>query len=216
MFVIRAALILIAIVLTGCAAGPRNVGADVRTSAALPPGSAVLQGARYRFERGPVIVGQPAPEKLEAMAQPALARVGVLRDDLQATVSVQVGGMVNAYWRDPWGGASNASVALGLGYGWRGGGIGFGYGAPLYDPDIPVYLSEVSLLMRDLKSGQIVYDTRARHDGTWSDTDQVLVALFAAALEGYPQPAQAVRRVSVPLIPPAPPPAPVAPATPAR
>jgi hypothetical protein len=62
-------------------------------------------------------------------------------------------------------------------------------------------MSGVSLLMRDLRTGQIVYDTHARHDGTWHDTDNVLSALFAAALEGYPQPAQSVRRVGVPLLP---------------
>jgi len=37
-------------------------------------------------------------------------------------------------------------------------------------------------------------------------------ALFVAALEGYPQPAQGVRRVAVPLLPPAPAAAPSAPA----
>ena len=42
---------------------------------------------------------------------------------------------------------------------------------------------------------------RARHDGPWHDTDNVLAALFVAALEGYPQPAMSVRRVGVPLVP---------------
>ena len=206
MWIARAALILIAGVLTACASGPRVVGADVRTVAAQPPGAAMLQGARYRFEPGPVVAGQPAQGRLEALAQPALARAGLVRDDAAPRVSVQVGGVVNAYWRDawgPWGGQSNARIALSLGYGWRGGGFGMGYGWPMWDPDIPVYVTEVSLLMRDLQTGQIVYDTRARHDGTAHDTDNVLAALFAAALEGYPQPAQSVRRVGVPLLPPA-------------
>lgn len=223
MWFARTALILLASALTACATGPRTVGADVRTSAAQPPGNAVLQGAHYRFERGPLVAGQPAPEKLEAMAQAALARVGTVRDDARPRVSVQVGGYVNAYWMDDafYSGRSNASLALGMGIGrgWRGGGIGFGPGWPLQDPSIPAYASEVSLLMRDVQTGQIVYDTRARHDGPWHDTENVLAALFVAALEGYPQPAQPVRRVGVPLLPPAAPaaapPAP-APATPAR
>lgn len=205
MWIARTALVLIATALTACATGPRTVGADVRTSAAQPPGNAVLNGAHYRFERGPLIAGQPDPARLEAMAQAALARVGAVRDDARPRVSVQVGGYVNAYYRDLWGEPSNARVALGLGVGrgWRGGGIGFGFGMPMWDDSTPAYVSEVSLLMRDLQTGQIVYDTRARHDGGWHDTDNVLATLFVAALEGYPQPATAVRRVGVPLLPPA-------------
>ena len=194
-----------AALLAGCASGPRTVSADVRTSAALPPGAAVLNAARYRFEPTPAVAGQPAPAQVQALAQAALARVGAVRDDAQPRVSVQVGGYVNAYYRDLWGEPSNARVALGLGVGrgWRGGGIGFGFGMPMWDDSTPAYVSEVSLLMRDLQTGQIVYDTRARHDGGWHDTDNVLAALFVAALEGYPQPATAVRRVGVPLLPPA-------------
>ena len=214
----RISLVLMTGVLVACAAGPRTVGADVRTSAAQPPGNAVLQGAHYRFERGQLVAGQPAPEKLEAMAQAALARVGAVRDDARPRVSVQVGGYVNAYWIDesglPYGGMSNPRVALsvGVGRGWHGGGLGLGFGWPMWDPSTPAYVSEVSLLMRDLSTGQIVYDTRARHDGPWHDTENVLAALFVAALEGYPQPAQGVRRVAVPLLPPAPAAAPNAPA----
>lgn len=206
MWIAKTLLILAAGALTACATGPRTIDAQVQTQTAQPPGAAVLQGAHYRFEPGPLVAGQPAPDKLQAMAQAALARVGAVRDDARPRVSVQVGGYVNAYWSDagPYGGASNPRVALGLGlgHGWRGGGIGLGLGWPLYDPSIPAYVSEVSLLMRDLQTGQIVYDTRARHDGPWHDTDNVLAALFVAALEGYPQPAAPLRRVGVPLMPP--------------
>ena len=52
MWLARAALVLIATVLTACASGPRTIDAEVRTNAAQPPGHAVLQGAHYRFERG--------------------------------------------------------------------------------------------------------------------------------------------------------------------
>lgn len=205
MWMARIALVTVVASLTACASGPRTVDADVRTSTALPPGNAVLQGAHYRFERGPLVAGQPAPEKLEAMAQAALARVGAVRDDAKARVSVQVSGYVHAYWTDGWDGISNPRLALGLGVGrgWRGGSIGLGWGWPMWDSGVPAYVSEVSLLMRDLQSGQIVYDTRARHDGPWHDTENILAALFVAALEGYPQPASPARRVGVPLLPPA-------------
>lgn len=199
------AVLFAALFLSACATGPRNVDAVVQTSAAQAPGSAVLAGARYRFERGVQAVGQPAPERLEAMAESALARVGLVRDEARPALSVQVAGNVSAYWVDggggPWGYRPGWSFGVGIGHGFRGGGFGLGFGGPMWDPTIPAYLSEVSLLMRDLKTGQIVYDTRARHDGVWHDTENILAALFVAALEGYPAPAQAARRVDVPLLP---------------
>lgn len=206
------AALLTTVFLTGCAVGPRTVDAYVQTTAARAPGAAILAGAHYKFERGPQTVGQPAPERLEAMAETAMARVGMVRDELKPRISVQVGGNVGSYWVDsggrPFGyGNPGWSFGLGVGHTFRGGGIGFGFGAPLWDPSIPAYVSEVTVLMRDLQTGQIVYDTRARHDGPWHDTENVLAALFVAALEGYPAPSLAARRVDVPLLPPAPPPA---------
>ena len=191
--------------LGACATGPRTVDADVRTVAAQPPGAAVLKNARYKFEHAADQTSQPAPDKLEAMAHAALARVGLQRDDAGAAISVQVGATSGAYWADGWGRplgwGPRMSLGMGFGRGWRGGAFGWGMGWPLDDPSVPVYVSEVSLLMRDLRTGQIVYDTRARHDGPWSDTDNILPALFAAALEGFPNPAQTERPVGVPLLP---------------
>lgn len=218
----RIVLGLVVSLLTACATGPQVLSADVQTSEAQGPGAAVLQGARYSFEAGLGPVGQPPTERLQAMAQMALARVGAVRDDVNPRVSVKVSGTVNVYWMNDWGpygGWSNPRMALGLGFGGGGGAIGLGYDWPMADPTTPIYISQVSLLMRDVRTGQIVYDTRARHDGTWGDADQVLRALFVAALQGYPQPAQAMRRVNVPLYAPAPvtaPPAPATPVAPAR
>ena len=128
-----------------------------------------------------------------------------VRDDPGAALSVQVAATSGAYWADGWGRplgwGPRMSLGMGFGRGWRGGAFGWGMGWPLDDPSVPVYVSEVSLLMRDLRTGQIVYDTRARHDGPWSDTDNILPALFAAALEGFPNPAQTERPVGVPLLP---------------
>lgn len=217
-------VLLATIFLGACATGPRKVEAFVQTQAARAPGSAVLTGAHYRFERGPQAVGQPAPERLEAMAASALSRAGLVHDEIKPGVSVQVGGYVSAYWLDStgWPGGyvrPGWTFGLGVGHSFRGGSVGFGLGGPLWDPAIPAYVSEVSLLMRDLQTGQIVYDTRARHDGPWHDTENVLAALFVAALEGYPAPMQAARRVDVPLLPAAPAPAqpvPVSPLQPVR
>ena len=233
MWIARLAAVLIAIVgLAGCASGPLVVAADVRSTAAQPPGAAVLQAPHYRFEPGPQPVGQPSAEQLQALAQAALARVGAVRDDAHPAVSVQLAGSVNVvYAHDGWygpygpyGGWGGANLALGWGGRWRGGGgWGLGYGGPLWGPmwgpSVPVYMSEVSLVMRDLQSGQIVYSTQARHDGTWPNTDAVLAALYAAALQGYAAPPTGPRRVDVPLQPMAeapPPPAAAAASTPAQ
>lgn len=189
--------------LAGCASGPRVVTAEVRANAAQGPGAALLQAVHYRFDPQPPVAGQPAPAQVEALAQAALARVGAVRDDAQARVSVQASASVQAGWSSAWAEPSNTRIALGFGGGWRGGGVGFGWGwgGPLgWDDSVPIYISEVSLVMRDVHSGQIVYDTRARHDGTWSNTGAVLAALFAAALQGYPNPPQGPQRVDVPML----------------
>ena len=209
---------MLALGLVGCASGPRIVAAEVRANAAQGPGAALLQAVHYRFEPQPPVAGQPAPAQIEALAQAALARVGAVRDDANARVSVQAHASVYAGWTSTWAEPSNASIALGFGTGWRGGGVGFGFGGPLWwDDSVPIYISEVSLVMRDLQSGQIVYDTRARHDGTWSNTPAVLAALFAAALQGYPAPPIGPHRVDVPLVPvPEAPPAPAMAPAPAQ
>lgn len=219
MWVTRIAVIVLASVLTACASGPRIVVSDVRTVAAQAPGAAVLVGAHYRFDPVPQAVGQPSQERVQALAEAALARVGLIHDDAEPRLAVQASGTVQAYWVDEWGpygGWSNPRIALGLGYGWRGGAFGLGYGVPMWDPSIPMYISEAHVLMRDIQTGQIVYDSRARHDGPWHNTDAVLAALFVAAMEGYPNPPSGPRRVDVPILPTgAPPPAAGSPAAPA-
>lgn len=51
--------------------------------------------------------------------------------------------------------------------------------------------------MRDLSSNQIVFESRAVHDGVWSDTLNVLSAMLDAALRGFPQPAPGTHRINV-------------------
>lgn len=200
---------LAVLLLSACASGPRVVDVQVRTHSAQPPGDGVLNGARYRFEPGQAVVGQPAPTQLEGLAQTALARVGVLRDEQNPSVSVQVSGGVSAYWVDPWGPpygvwGPRGGWGVGVGYGGRYGGVGWGMG----DPDIPRYVSEVGLVMRDLRTGQIVYDSRARNDSAGYDNLSMLAGLFAATLQGYPRPPQGSYGVQVTLWPPGSMPAP--------
>lgn len=197
-----ATVFALAMMLAACASGPRVVSSDVRTVTAEGTGAAVLSDAHYRFVPGPSVAGQPAAEQLQALAEPALERVGLVRDEAKANITVQLGARVQAYWVNDWGyGPYGGLSRMTFGFGLSRGGFGLGLGGPLWDPSIPLYISEVSVLMRDEQSGQIVYDTRARHDGPWHNTDRVLAALFVAALQGYPQPPEEVRRVDVPVLP---------------
>ena len=56
---------------------------------------------------------------------------------------------------------------------------------------------ELSMLMRELISQQVVFETRAFHDGVWSDTPAVLPAMMDAALRGFPEPPPGTRRINV-------------------
>jgi hypothetical protein len=59
------------------------------------------------------------------------------------------------------------------------------------------YRREVSVIMRDLNSGQVVYETRASHAGPWSDNVPIFATLFQAALANFPNPPAGPRRVNI-------------------
>jgi hypothetical protein len=58
---------------------------------------------------------------------------------------------------------------------------------------------QVSLLLRDLASGQVVYETHARYDSRFTIGTDVLPAMVAAALHGFPQPPTGPRIVTIEL-----------------
>ena len=180
-------------VLAGCAS-TRLIESDVASSGAWPAGRAP---ASFAFERLPSQQAQPEQQdRLEAAALPALERAG-----FRATASpggqpdalVQVAARTfnvdgiwsaNPYW--PGGGAFYRGGR------WRGG-PGF-YGGSAWAPGY--YVNEVSLLIRDARTQQLLYETRAQNDGVWFD-DAVRAALFDAALKDFPRPALSPRRVTV-------------------
>jgi len=53
----------------------------------------------------------------------------------------------------------------------------------------------VSIIIRDLKSSQVVYQTKATHDGPWADHQTILRVMITAALQGFPNPSVLNRRV---------------------
>ena len=184
--------------LSGCAT-VRLIDSDVVSVSAAPAGMN-LQGARYRFERLPSQANNPEAGLAEQQAQAAMGAVGLVRDDAHAQISVQVNFAGMQYLADAWGrplppGAWSpfyGSIAMG-----RGIGPNAGLGMGMRFPPPTQYRREVSLIMRDLQSGLVVYETRASHDGIWSDSAQIFATLFQAAMANFPNPPAGPRRVNI-------------------
>lgn len=179
--------------LSGCATR-WVVDSEVRSFSQLPA-SGVAAGASYRFERLPSQQEGEAARgaaALEAMAVPALERAGLRRDDAAAHYSVQLGARVTptfSPWVDPWFYPGWGRFGPGYGRGW------YGPGFPPASP--PWYLREVSIVLRELPSNRVVYETRARNDGPYSTDAAVLPVMFQAALQGFPNPPAGERRVDI-------------------
>lgn len=183
--------------LTGCAS-MRVVDSRVLAVANVPAG-VQLQGAKYRFERLPSQAGNPEAGLAEQQAEQALAAVGLQRDDANAQISVLVSFQGMQYVADPWGFPFPAqgpygTISIGRGAPW-GSGVGFGMGMRIPPPT--QFRRQVSLILRDLKSGMVVYETRASHDGPWSDSTTIFATLFKAALANFPNPPAGVQRVNI-------------------
>ncbi len=186
-----------AMLLAGCAGLPYTLDNDVQTFSGL---SAVPAGG-YRFERLPSQQADPVQARVEAQAEAALARAGLRRDEARASYSVQAWSRVQRTlnpWREPgrlsgWGG-------LGWGRGYHS--VGIGVGLPLWGPgEVPWYQREVGLVMREIATGRVVYESYASNDGQWLDPMVVTSAMFDAALAGFPSPPAGPRRVTLQIRP---------------
>lgn len=183
---------LAALLLGGCAL-PRMVDSEVESFVGTP---AAVTGAAYRFERLPSqqAQGGTAQHQIEALAEAALGRAGLVRDDTHARYSVQVEVKVLQFQpaprRQPHAGAPFAA-ADGRLY----------YPAPLLVLEPPWYSHTVHFLLRDLASTQVAYETTASFDGPWSDSANLLPTIMDAALQGYPNPPQGLHKVVIELPP---------------
>lgn len=169
--------------LAGCA-GTYMLDNTVQSFGQLTAAPAALT---YRFDRLPSqqVAGQA---QLEAMADTALHQAGFRRDDASPRYGVQIGARVVEVvspFADPWDG---------WGYGRRWHRMGMG---PFMEP--PWFHREVSVVVRELATGRIVYETRASSDGPFSNSATVLPAMFQAAMQGFPTPPQGPRTVNVQL-----------------
>ena len=179
-------LLCAALWLTGCAS-TRLVDSDVQSFSQLAGAPA---RATYSFERLPSQQAQGAQQSaVEEQARLALAKVGLRQDSAAPFYRVQAHARIDLqaypdYWDGP-----------GWGWGGWGGGRGFYGGLSMRFPPPTFYRREVGLILREAASGTVVYETRAVHEGVWTDNPAVFAAMFDAALNGFPTPPTGPRRI---------------------
>lgn len=196
------------LVLAGCS-GMRVVDSDVTSFAQWTgPAPEAASNTRFRFERlpsqaaGTVAGTNLSQDELETMARLALTRSGLLNEPAAAALNVQVIASVRAVRRYNNGFGPGLGGGVSLGTGTAGSFIGLsfplgGMGGMGGFQDAPLFLYEVSLVMRDARSNAVVYETRAAHSGIWGDVRAIYPAMLDAALQGFPRPPAGTRRVNV-------------------
>jgi hypothetical protein len=196
-----------AFLLSACS-GLRVVDNDVASFAQWPNATAPAPGSSYRFERLPsqqVTLPQSGisgmeltQDQLEAIARTALDKVGFLNNPTTAAFNLQVSATTRYAQRYPYnspayGGFGGSGISLGGGT--AGSFIGFSFPLGMAEP--PLYLREVSIVVRDAASNAVVFESRATHSGIWNDPRAVLPAMFEAALQGFPTPPAGARRINI-------------------
>jgi predicted small secreted protein len=195
------AMAAMALFMTGCSS-MRVVDSDV-TAFYNWNGPPPAPATPYRFERLPSqqAVGSPH-DAVEGLARTALAKVGMELNPPAARYSVQVVANTQIVDRGPYGYGPYGGFGFGsgvfLGGGSRGASVGMSFpigGGGIGEP--PFFKRDLSIVMRDLRTNQVAFETRALHDGVWGDTLAVLPAMLDSALRGFPQPPPGTRRVNV-------------------
>lgn len=199
---------------SGCST-VRIIESQVQTSpqwaAASGAGSVVPTKALYRLERLPADVNNLQAGWAEVELEAALQPLAWTRNDVDAQYSVWIGVRTAEFMADAWGRpvrgpwVNHVYVSVGTGHRPRGVGanVAWNIGMPVYSgmrPGLPPavgYAQEVSIIIRDLKTSQVVYQTKATHDGPWADHQNILRALISAALQGFPNPQVLQRRVDI-------------------
>jgi hypothetical protein len=183
-FLRRAAAAALIAGLAGCASSYRldNTVQAFSSLASLPP------NPTYRLERLPSQAGAPDQARIEALADPALFRAGLRRDDAAPRYSVQVASRTQ--------GVLSASPLGG----------GFGWGWPWWEPPVQTaantaYQRDVNVVIRDIASNRVVYESKASSESFYLNNDEVVGAMFDAALAGFPNPPQGARHVNVQVNP---------------
>lgn len=192
------AALFMLVALSGCATN-WVVDSDVRSFSRLSAAPATAD-ATYRFERLPSQQSnEAAQQSLESMASAALGNVGFRRDDAKPRYSAQIDARVDALlspFADPllYGAYGGRGFGAGLDYGYRG-----FYGTAFPEMANSWCGREVSIVLRELASGQVVYETHASNDGPYNRSAAILSVMFEAALQGFPNPPAGERRVDIAL-----------------
>jgi hypothetical protein len=182
-----------ALVLAGCASGPRTITSEVTSYSTL---AQLPTPPTYRLELLPSMTQQQSWAMVEQQAEQALQHVGLTRDEAPGKAKLVIQIMAAAsYGRAsnwPYYGPPGPMWGWGMGYGGRWGG---GFGMSWMDVPPMVYYRSVKLVMRDQQTQQIVYETSAAYDEVWTDDRVIYKVLFDAALSGFPHPPQGHRAV---------------------
>ncbi len=200
-----------ALLLSACS-GLRLVDTDVVSFAQWPSATPPAPGSSYRFERlpsqqsalpqGGISGMELSQDQLEAIARTALDKLGLRNTPSAAAFNVQVSASTRYAPRYPYngsafgggfGGFGGTGVALGAGS--AGSFIGFSF--PLGMSESPLYLREVSIVVRDASNNAVLFESKATHSGVWSDAQAVLPAMFEAAMQGFPTPPAGPRRINI-------------------
>ncbi len=200
------------LLLSACS-GLRLVDTDVVSFAQWPSAAPPVPGSNYRFERlpsqqsalpqGGISGMELSQDQLEAIARAALDKVGLRNSPSAAAFNVQVSTNTRYAPRYPYNGSAFGG---GFGGGFGGSGVSLGAGSsgsfigfsfPLGMTESPLYLRDVSIVIRDASNNAVVYESKATHSGVWSDAQVVLPAMFEAALQGFPTPPAGPRRIKI-------------------
>jgi Domain of unknown function (DUF4136) len=192
----RMLIVLACVVALGGCAGTPRLSADVQSFAQWP---AVPQATTYKFERTPSQSSGQAAEaqaRLEQLAKPSLAKLNWQEAPNGAAATHTVA----LQWRaqrvddplNPWFG-----FGFGMGRDYvvtRGGQIVW---LPLGPrADWPTTAREVQIIVRDVRTAAVVFESSAKHESRASDDSSIAGLLIDAALDGFPTPASGVRRVA--------------------
>lgn len=195
----RALTLAAAVLLSGCASITR-VDNDVQSFASWT--SAVPRPLSFRFERLPSQqIDASTRDAVEQLALPSLAQAGLVLDTANARYSLQISTqmLIESTWDRSYGPWGRRGPWMGSGRGMHG-----PFMAPLM-PMVPMevrsYKRLLSLVLRDLATGQVVYETQASQDSNWPIDSDLIPAMVTAALHGFPNPPAGLQRITVDIPP---------------
>lgn len=186
-----ACLLLLATSLLGGCSLPRMIDSNVES---FVGSEGALTGVGFRFERLPSQQQRSQQqEALERMADEALQDVGLRHDDTTPRYSAQVELSVQTIV-PPFQPRFRAERPL---FGPDGGGLPPSSFSLMLEP--PWFSHTVRVVLRDLDTARVAFESSASFDGPWSDSTRLVPVILRAALRDYPHPPAGLRKVVIEL-----------------